>query len=54
MSKKKNKNEKSEIKWKEVAPIIEFFIEHPDLMATIIEKSVRGGTFKVKRSSGQL
>ena len=54
MSKKKNKNEKSEIKWKEVAPIIDFFAEHPDLLTTIIGKSTRGGTFKVKRSSGQL
>lgn len=54
MSKKKNKNEESERKWEKVAPIIEFFAEHPDLMATIIEKSTRGGTFKVKRSSGQL
>ena len=49
MSKKKNKNEESERKWEKVAPIIEFFEEHPDLMATIIEKSARGGTFKVKR-----
>ena len=54
MSKKKNKNEKSERKWEKVAPIIEFFAEHPDIMATIIGKSARGGTFKVKRSSGQL
>lgn len=52
MNNKKNKNEESERKEK-VAPIIEFFAEHPDLMATIIGKSTRGGTFKVK-SSGQL
>lgn len=49
MNNKKNKNEESERKWEKVAPIIEFFAEHPDLMATIIEKSARGGTFKVKR-----
>ena len=59
MSKKKKTNDgfknlkkeflESERKWEKVAPIIEFFAEHPDLMATIIEKSARGGTFKVKR-----
>ena len=49
MSKNKNRNEESKRKWEKVTPIIEFFAEHPDLMATIIEKSARGGTFKVKR-----
>lgn len=53
MSKNKNKKEESERKW-EVAPIIDFFAENPDLLTTIIGKSTRGGTFKVKRSSGQL
>lgn len=39
----------SERKWEKIAPIIEFFAEHPDIMATIIGKSARGGTFKVKK-----
>ena len=54
MNNKKNKNEELEKKWEKIAPIIEFFAEHPDIMATIIRKSTRGGTFKVKRSSEQL
>ncbi len=54
MNNKKNKNEESEKKWEKVAPIIEFFTEHPDIMATIIGKSTTSGTFKVKRSSEQL
>lgn len=54
MRKNKNKNEESERKWEKVSPIVEFFAEHPDIMTTIIGKSTRGGTFKVKRSSGQL
>lgn len=40
----------SERKWEKASPMIEFFAEHPDVTATIIGKSARGGTFKVKKS----